>query len=136
MSFNISHAQGELLAQFRPSVTTPVVAFTAGELRVEITLILAAIDPAAVLSTAGQTDIAIYHDDATPFVFDQTTIIWSETRLQLLQEPIVFQAQHPGSGIHVQPNGQIAVEVADADDVTFSFYGITETRAERFGTGA
>ena len=131
MSFNISHAQGELLAQVRPGVTTPVVAFTADRLRVEITLIKCVIDPAAVLSTAGQTDIALYHDDSGGSTFDQTTIIESETRLQLLQSTILFQAQHPGSGYHIQPGGQLAVEVADADDVTFSIYGITETRAER-----
>ena len=127
----ITHAMGELLAQVRPGVTTPVVALTADQLRIEVTLILATIDPAAVLGTAGQTDIAIYHDDAGGSTFDQTTIVWSETRLQLLQEPIVFQAQHPGSGFQLLPGAQLAVETADADDVTFSIYGITETRAER-----
>ena len=131
MTINVTHAQGELLAQVRPGVTTPVLAYTGGELRTELTLILAVIDPTVVLGTAGQTDIAIYQDDAGGSVADQSTIIWSETRLQLLQEPIVFQAQHPGSGIQIKPNGQIYVETADADDVTFSIYGITETRAER-----
>lgn len=131
MSFQISHAQGELLAQVRPNVTTPFSAFVAGELRAEITLILCVLDPLVVLSTAGQTDVAIYHDDSGGSTFDQSTIIWSETRLQLLQEPILFQAQHPGSGIHVKPGGEIAVQTADADDVTFSIYGITETLADR-----
>lgn len=130
MSFNISHGQGELLVQIRPGVTTPVTAYTADQLRTEITLITAAIDPAAVLSTVGQTDIAIYHDDDGT-TYDQTTIILSETRLQLLQDSIVFQAQHPGSGIHLLPTGTLGVETADANDVTFSIYGITETRAER-----
>jgi hypothetical protein len=130
MSFNISHAQGELLAQVRPGVTTPVTAVTADALRIEITLITAAIDPTAVLSTAGQTDVAVYHDDDGT-TYDQTSIILSETRLQLLQDSILFQAQHPGSGIHILPGGNLAVETADANDVTFSIYGITETRAER-----
>lgn len=129
----VTHAQGELLAQIRPGVTTPVLAYStaANGLRTEITLIKATIDPLVVLGTAGQTDIAIYHDDDGTSTADQSTIIWSETRLQLLQEPIVFQAQHPGSGIHVKPGGQIYVQTADADDVTFSLYGITETLAER-----
>ena len=127
----ISHAQGELLAQVRPGVTTPIEAYSSDQLRTEITLILAVIDPSVVLGTPGQTDIAIYHDDSGSSTFDQSTILWSETRLQLLQEPIVFQAQHPGSGITVDANGQIAVETADADDVTFLLYGITETLAER-----
>ncbi len=131
MSFNISHAQGELLAQVRPDVTTPFLAFTASNLRVEITQIRCVIDPAAVLSVAGQTNIAMYHDDSGGSTYDQSTIIDSETRLQLLQETILFQAQHPGSGIHIKPGGQLAVEVADADDVTFSIYGITETLADR-----
>jgi hypothetical protein len=127
---------GELLAQIRPGVTTPLLAFTGSELRTEITLILATIDPAAVLTTLGQVDIALYHDDAGGSTFDQTTIIFSETRLQLLQENIVFQAQHPGSGIHIKPNGEIAVQTTDATDVTFSLYGITETLAERVRAGA
>ena len=131
MTINVTHGQGELLAQIRPGVTTPVVAYTGGELRTEITLILCTIDPAAVLGTAGQTDVAIYQDDAGGSTFDQSTIIWSETRLQLLQESTLFQAQHPGSGLQLKAGAQLAVEVADADDVTFSFYGITETRAER-----
>ncbi len=132
----ITHAMGELLAQVRPGVTTPVVAFTGSNLRTEITLILATIDPAAVLATVGQTDIAIYQDDDGGSTFDQSTIIWSETRLQLLQEPDVWNARHPGSGLHIKPGGQIAVQTADANDVTFSIYGITETLAERVRAGA
>jgi hypothetical protein len=131
VSFSISHGQGELLAQVRPGVTTPLLAFAAQALRIEITLILCVIDPTVVLSTVGQTNIALYHDDTGGSTFDQSTIIMSETRLQLLQENILFQAQHPGSGILLRSGGQIAVQTADADDVTFSIYGITETRAER-----
>jgi hypothetical protein len=124
----ISHAQGELLAQVRPGVITPVVAYAADQLRTEITLILAVVDPVAGPT---QADIAIYHDDSGGSTFDQTTIIFSETRLQLLQESIVFQAQHPGSGIFINAGGELAVETSDANDVTFSIYGITETLAER-----
>lgn len=131
MSFNISHAQGELLAQVRPGVTTPVLAYTADELRTEITLILCVLDPLVVLTTAGQTDVALYHDDSGGSTFDQSTIILSETRLQLLQTNDLFQGQHPGSGIILNAGGQLAVQCADADDVTFSIYGVTETRAER-----
>ena len=128
MSFSISHAQGELLAQVRPGVTTPVLAFTAGELRTEITLILCVIDP---VSGPAQSDVALYHDDSGGSTFDQSTIILSETRLQLLQTNDLFQGQHPGSGLLIQPGGELAVQCADANDVTFSIYGVTETRAER-----
>lgn len=131
VSFNITHAQGQLLAQVRPADALANLAFTGSNLRTEITLILCVLDPLVVLATAGQTDIAVYHDDAGGSTFDQSTIIMSETRLQLLQENILFQAQHPGSGIMISPGGQIAVQTADADDVTFSIYGITESLAER-----
>lgn len=130
MSFNIAHAQGELLAQYRPTTTSPETAFTAGELRVEITLILCVLDPTQVLTTAGQADVIVYHDDDGT-TFDQASIIISETRLQLLQDNDLFQAQHPGSGIIIKPGGSLGVEVTDANDITFSFYGITETRAPR-----
>ena len=130
MSFQISHAQGELLAQVRPGVTTPVTALTASELRIEVTLIKCVLDPLVVLSTAGQSDVAVYHDDDGT-TYDQTSIIISETRLQLLQTNILFQAQHPGSGIMIKPGGNLAVQCADANDVTFSIYGITETLADR-----
>lgn len=128
MTQGVSHAQGELLAQVRPGVITPVLAYAADQLRTEITLILAVVDPVA---GPAQADIAIYHDDSGGSTFDQTTIIFSETRLQLLQESTVFQAQHPGSGIFINAGGELAVETSDANDVTFSIYGITETLAER-----
>ena len=119
------------MAQVRPGVTTPLLAFTGSNLRTEITLITCTIDPTAILTTSGQTDVAVYQDDDGGSVFDQSTIILSETRLQLLQENILFQAQHPGSGIMLQAGGEIAVQTADADDVTFSIYGVTETLADR-----
>ena len=125
-----SHAQGELLAQVRPGVTTPVAAFTAGQLRVEITTIMAAVDPSAGPATS---NIAVYHDDAGGSTFDQTTIIISQSLPQLSTANArnrIFQAQHPGSGLFLKPGAQIAVQTADANDVTFSIYGTTETRAE------
>jgi hypothetical protein len=127
VSFNISHAQGELLAQVRPGVTTPVLAFTASNLRTEITLFIAAIDPAG----PANVNIAIYHDDEGTSTFDMTTLIGSEQRTNQTQNTMVFQAQHPGSGILIKPGGQIAVQTDNADDVNFSIYGITETLSER-----
>jgi hypothetical protein len=127
---SVKHAQGELLAQVRPAVTTPVLAFTAGELRVEITLILGAIDPAAVLTTAGELNIAMYYDDDGSSTADQTTLIVSETRLQLLQLNTIFQAQHPGSGIFMRKGSQLYVQTDNVNDITFSIFGIPETLAE------
>ena len=123
----LSHAQGELLAQIRPGVTTPVLAFTASNLRTEITLMTVAIDPAG----PANVNIAIYHDDEGTGTYDMTTLIGSEQRTNQTQNTFVFQAQHPGSGILVKPGGQIAVQTDNIDDVNFSLYGVTESLAER-----
>lgn len=128
----IGHAQGELLAQLRPANTTVNVAYNNTELRTEITCIIAAINSAAV---ADELDIAIYHDDdGTTLNLDN--LIHYETRLKLLQDPVVFQAQHPGSGIFIKPGGSLGVQtLTEASAVTFSIYGITETLADRVRPG-
>ena len=127
MAFNISHAQGELLAQLRPSVTTAVTLYTSAELRTEVTLLIACIVPSAV---SDDLDVTVYHDDdGTSYVDD--TAIMHETRLKLLQDGRLIQAQHPGSGIVIKPGGSIGVQTSVADEVTFSLYGITETLADR-----
>lgn len=129
----VSHGQGELLAQLRPSDLLVNTAYQGGELRTEITLIVAAINSAAV---ADELDIAIYHDDEGT-TLNLSDLIVYETRLKLLQDSVVFQAQHPGSGIFVKPGGSIGVQtLTEADAVTFSIYGITETLAERVRTSA
>lgn len=124
MSINVQHAQGELLAQGRPNVTTPVTVFQAGELRVEITLAIA-----AVIEGGSSTKVVIYHDDNGTTYNDDTVVI-VDTKVESEQSTI-FQAQHPGSGVHVKPGGSIGVKVENAGQVNFSIYGITETLAER-----
>lgn len=125
MTWNVTHAQGELLAQLRPSGTGAVTLFKAGELRAEITLIIA-----AVREGGSSTEVRLYHDDSGNDVYGDDTIILGETKVETDQDNI-FQAQHPGSGIHIKPNGSLGVSVNDADEVNFSVYGITETLAER-----
>ena len=119
------HAQGELLVQLTPSVTTPVTLFQAGELRTEVTLLIAVVIPGSV----GNIDIDVFHDD------DGTTYSNAELIASIQKadnaDGLVFQAQHPGSGIHIKPGGSIGVQTSVADDVTFSLYGITEARAPR-----
>ena len=68
-------AQGQLLAQLRPGVTTPVNAFSvaADGLRTEITLI-----SAAVLA-AGNKDITLYHDDDGT-TFDLDSVLFAVQR--------------------------------------------------------
>lgn len=126
MTWNVTHAQGELLAQVRPSVTTPVVLFTAGELRAEITLIAITI----IEGGGANRSIQLYHDDDGT-TFNDDTIIANVQRSP--NDPLAeaFQAQHPGSGIHIRPGGSLGVQVDTANEVNISVYGITETLAER-----
>ncbi len=121
----LAHAQGLLLAQLVPNVTTAVTLFTAQNLRTEITLMIAVIVP----GTAGNIDIDIYHDDDGT-TYDDTTLIASIQRADNA-DGLVFQAQHPGSGILIARGGSIGVKISTADDVNFSLYGVTETLAER-----
>lgn len=121
---NPSHAQGEQLAQLKPSVTTAVTLFEADELRVEITLLVAVVIPGS-----GTIDIDVYHDDDGT-TYDDSTLIASIQKADNA-DGLVFQAQHPGSGIMVKPGGSIGVKISTADDVNFTAYGITETIAER-----
>jgi hypothetical protein len=118
----ISHAQGELLAQVRPGVTTPVTLFQASKLRVEVVLILLALD-------TGTADISLYHDD-TGTTYTNSNRIALMTRTLLL-DPRIFQAQHPGSGIMIKPSGSLGIATSVASVLTASVYGITESIADR-----
>lgn len=122
----LGHAQGELLAQVRPSVLTAVTLFEALQLRVEVTLILVCIDSDGPASTT----VSLYHD-VNGTTFDDTNIIDRQTRTQLTQDSKMFQAQHPGSGIFLAPGDSLGVAVGDIDDVVISVYGITENIAMR-----
>lgn len=130
MSYNISHAQGEILAQLRPADTVANVLYTTPELRTEITLLLATIRPTG----AGTVNVTIWHDETGTSTFTDDTVIFHETRTLLTQTPIILQAQHPGSGIMMKPGAQLAVATSVADDVNFTAYGITETLADRLGS--
>lgn len=121
----VSHGQGEQLAQAIPGVTTPVTLFSVplGGLRTEITLITIGIH------NSGNKTVRMFHDDDGT-TFDDTTEIFHQV-LSQSSPNLIFQAQHPGSGIHVKPGGAIGLEVSVASDVTVTMYGITETLAER-----
>jgi len=125
VSINVTHAQGQLLAQLRPSVTTAVTLYLSTNLRTEITLLVAVI----VSGTAGQTEIEIFHDD-DGVVYDNDSLIASIQKADNA-DGLVFQGQHPGSGILMARGGAIGVKVSQANAVNFSIYGITETLAER-----
>ena len=118
-----NHAQGELLAQINPSVTTAGGLFLTQQLRVEITLIL------VVNRNASPQSCSIYHDDDGATYNAGTEILRRDIPAGVSE--IVFQAQHPGSGIMMLPGGSLGAQVAAANDLTISVYGITETLAER-----
>jgi len=118
-----NHAQGELLAQVNPSVTSAGGLFVTQELRVEVTLIL------VVNRNAGAQLCSIYHDDDGTTYSAATEILRRSIPAGVSE--IVFQAQHPGSGIMMLPGGSLGAQVAAANDLTISVYGITETLAER-----
>ena len=91
----------------------------------EITLLVAVLVPGA----SGQIEIDVFHDDDGT-TYNNDTLIASIDKADN-DDGLVFQAQHPGSGILVSRNGSIGVRVSSANDVNFSIYGITETLAER-----
>lgn len=130
MTFQVSHAQGQLLAQLNPGVTTPVLLFQqpAGAnrtLRTEVTLIEVCIFAPVV--------ITLYHDDDGT-TFDSTTAVfcrdYTAIPTQVDRHPY-FQGQHPGSGIMLAPDGALGIEVSVAGNANINVYGVTETLAER-----
>lgn len=120
-----SHAQGQLLTQVVLTDTSIVSAFASLQLRVEITLIMAVVEAPATLT--------VYHDNVAAGFLPSQRILISE--LTTANDGVVFQAQHPGSGIFVQSKGLIGLQGDGVNDITCSVYGVTETRAERSSRG-
>ena len=127
MTSSLSHAQGELLAQVRPGVTTPVTLFEAGELRTEVTLIMVG------HVGSGGVIMHLYHDD-NGVAYSAANEICHKT-ISPTDDCLLFQAQHPGSGIMIKSGGSLGVEIDTANDLVFSVYGVTETLADRVRPG-
>lgn len=125
MTVGVSHGQGSLLAQLRPSGTTAVQLFQSDTLITELTLLFAQVRA----GEAGTVDVTVYHDDDGT-TYDDDSVIFLDQRTRFAS-PSVFQARHPGSGILLAPGGSIGVQSSIANAVNFSLYGITETLAER-----
>lgn len=126
MTQQISHAQGELLAQLRPGGTSPVLLYQGLQLRTEVTLIK--------VSPNAAVNVILYHDDDGA-TFDATNELCRLNYSGILTEAAprspFFQAQHPGSGIHISPGGALGVEISVASAAIINVYGITETLADR-----
>lgn len=116
-----AHAQNEQLAQVRPAGITAVELLGVRDNRIEITLI--------TISNhgAGNVVIQIYHDDDGSTWTDDTEIF--HRSLNANTSEIVFQAQHPGSGIGVKKDGTLGVAVNSANDSTITVYGVSENIA-------
>lgn len=121
----LSHAQGGLLAELRPSDTAANNLFTAS-MRTEITLITAVLTPGG--TTPSQ--VKVYHD-VNGSAFDNSNLRIHSTRIALTQDSVLFQANHPGSGITLHEGDSLGVEASVADNVTFAIYGVTENIAVR-----
>jgi hypothetical protein len=113
-------AQGQLFAQVKPSGTSAVTLFTT-TMRTEVTLLLATV-------LTGTPTVEVFHDDDGT-TFDTTTQIYLATR-STANHPIIYQNSGNGSGIMIRAGGSLGIKVSAANSVTFSLYGITETRAD------
>lgn len=118
-----AHNQPEQLAQVRPGVTSAIELLGTRDMRVEITLITAA-------NVGSGTVIAhVYHDDDGA-TYDATTMIIHK-QIGAHDSEILFQAQHPGSGIPIRKDGTLGIELDGANDCTITVYGVTENIAVR-----
>lgn len=124
----LGHAQGELLAQVQPGVTTAVNLFTAGDVRMEITLVLACQKSGGT----GSPVFELFHDDDGT-TYNDTTIIYNDTLNSGTNRPtvIAMQAQHSGSGVMIKPGGSLGCRSSIASEITFSVYGHSASIAER-----
>ena len=122
---SISHAQGQLLIQSRPGSTSVTQLFTTDQLGMEITLVTACL----ISGAAAAVDVELYHDDDGT-TYDANSIIATMSAAKN-GTSILFQAQHPGSGIMIRPGGSLGCRISVANDVNFSVYGVSATLAER-----
>lgn len=105
---------GVMLAQQRVSVTTAFALFTAVH-RTEITRI-------SICNTSKQgQNFSVFHDD-TGLTFDESTALQFDQTLAgattlIFESPI-------GSGVTLSPGGSLGFQVATADVITVTIYGV------------
>lgn len=112
-------AQGTLLAQTRPALSTPVTAFVAS-MRTEITRI-------RVTNTIGTNrSFRIYHRE-TSGAFSEDNALWYDVACNSAS---VFDwgAGSMNAGISIKPGGIIGVRSDLTSALTFSFYGVTQAK--------
>ena len=110
------NAQGALLAQVRPSVTSAVLGFAA-QLRTEITLIVIS------NTTASAVNFSLYHDD-NGTTYDQTTALYYAVQVAANSTELI-QIASPNAGILLSSGGNLGVQSSTANALNFSIYGVT-----------
>lgn len=112
-------AQGTLLAQVRPAVSTPVTAFVAS-MRTEVTRIRV-----CSVSTGNRT-FRIYHNDSGGGFTDDNAL-WYDYPCN---SSSVFDwgSGAMNAGISIKPGGVIGIRSDLTSGLTFSFYGVSQAK--------
>lgn len=109
--------------QTRPSVTTPVLAFTA-QISIEVTRILIC-NP-----TGSEALFSLYHAVGGGVVFDDTNILFHEYPVPA-NHTTAIDAPAGNSGIGMDEGDTFAVQVNTADSLVFTAYGLTADIAQK-----
>jgi len=121
MSFG-SHAQGTLLAQNRPTVTTQIVLFTA-TLRTEISRLV------VCNNTGSGAAFRLYHTIGAAAAVIANAVYYG--KVILLNDTLIQDGNSIGAGFAMARADRIVIESLTANALTFHLYGVTETLAER-----
>lgn len=116
----MTFASGSQLAQSRPSGTSAVTLYTA-TMRTEITALV-------ICNTTGSSaNYSVYHHN-TGTTFDATTALAETVALPANTFTTIFVSNTPGCGLTVSNGGAIGIKSGTGNAITFSLYGVTETR--------
>ncbi len=108
------------LAQVRPGTATAATAFTA-TLHTEVTAVW------ICNTTSSAAKFGIFHDEDGA-VFNQTTALHYQQSIAG-NTTVRFEFNSQGAGLGMQPSSNLGIETDTASAITFTVYGITETRA-------
>lgn len=109
-------ATSSQIFQVRPSVTIPVIAYTAS-LVTEIATIL------ICNSSSAAARFSIFHDDDSG-VATIATILYHEVSVAASHTEVIG-GQYPGTGISIAPGGTLSVQSHTISALTFTAYGKT-----------
>lgn len=116
----MSFASGSQLAQARPAGTSAVTMFTA-TMRTEVTSLVIA------NNTGSAAAYSVYHDDDGT-TYDETTCLAFTVSLAANTSTVLYAGNVPGGGIVVKSGGAIGIKTGTGNALTFTLYGVTESR--------